>query len=256
MLPSATVTTPGLALPHPASPRSALPNQNRLEGDRGELAPQCCRLQPLPDHAALSRAWPCRSRYCLAVTALRAAGKAEALRAAVCNFNHAKPYLTMPSRTEPCLTKTTLKREQQRKPKPPVLPSAAITRPDRTIPHLTSPCHATPYPTPATLQREQQRGLAPSVLPSATGTLPNPAAPGHATPSHTKSHHASLGLTPKDAQLDQATSASMRLRVAVTGSTSASKRPCLGRQSPSPTSLPASPAISSTSRKFNTSGSY
>lgn len=77
---------------------------------------------------------------------------------------------------------------------------------------------------------------------------PRPTGPSQCLPK--------LGLTPKDAQLDQATSANMRLRVAVTGSTSASKRPCLGRQSPSPTSLPASPAISSTSRKFNTSGSY
>jgi len=143
----------------------------------------------------------------------RAAERACALSAAVCSFNHAKPCLTMPSRTELCLTITTLQREQQRKPRPPVLPSATVTAPCLAAPHLALPCLTGPCRT-------------------------------------------LLGLTPKAAQLDQATSASMRLRVAVTGSTSASKRPCLGRQSPSPTSLPASLAISSTSRKFNTSGSY
>jgi len=128
---------------------------------------------------------------------------------------------------------------------------AAVCNYYLTPPGTAMPDQTRPRRTKTTLQREQQRGLAPSVLPSAARTAPDRALPSLTLPRLTL-----LGLTPKDAQLDQATSASMRLRVAVTGSTSASKRPCLGRQSPSPTSLPASPAISSTSRKFNTSGSY
>ena len=200
----------------------------------------------------------------------------------------ASPSLAGPRHAMPHLASTTLQREQQGTPKCSVLPSAAIARPVRTapghaIPRRDSPHqnhspkraagnllrgsvlpsatvtrpdraladHARPCLALATLQREQQRGLAPSVLLSAAIAGPYPT-----TPRPTETCRAKLGLTPKDAQLDQATSASMRLRVAVTGSTSASKRPCLGRQSPSPTSLPASPAISSTSRKFNTSGSY
>ena len=80
--------------------------------------------------------------------------------------------------------------------------------------------------------------------------LPCPATPCHAPP-----RPASLGLTPKDAQYNQATAASIRLRLSA-GITSASNRPCLGLQSPSPTSLPASAAISATSPMFSTSGSY
>ena len=116
-----------------------MPHQNRLEGDRGEQAPQCCRLQLLPNHAALSRAWPCRSRYCLTVTALRAAGKANALRAAVCN-----DYPGRPCPAPPRLTTTTLQREQQRKPRPPVLPSATVAAPCLAAPHLARPSLAEP----------------------------------------------------------------------------------------------------------------
>lgn len=81
------------------------------------------------------------------------------------------------------------------------------------------------------------------------------AQPSHAPPCLATPCPASLGLTPKDAQYNQATAASIRLRLSA-GITSASNRPCLGLQSPSPTSLPASAAISATSPMFSTSGSY
>ena len=121
-----------------------------------------------------------------------------------------------------------------------------LARPDQATPYLSRNC-----PASSTLLREQQRGLAPSVLPSAAIAQPSPASPRLATP-----RQAILGLTPKDAHQDQATSASLRLRLSVTGITSVSNRPCLGLQSPKPTSLPASLAISATSPRFITSGSY
>jgi hypothetical protein len=189
-----------------------------------------------------------------ALTALKESSR-EPRKAPCCRLQQL-PDLTMLSLARPCLaipfhTTTTLQREQQRGPKPSVLPSATLT-----LPSPAAPRPALPYQTRTTLPREQQRGLTPSVLLSAVIALPHLASPMLAPPDPTPPDRALLGLTPKAAQLDQATSASMRLRVAVTGRTSASKRPCLGRQSPSPTSLPASLAISSTSRKFNTSGSY
>jgi hypothetical protein len=150
----------------------------------------------------------------------------------------------------PRRTITTLQREQQRASKGSVLPSATVAKPHPARPNLASPYRASPELLPKESSREPLARLRAAVCNF-----------NHATPCLAFTRPALpcltlLGLTPKAAQLDQATSASMRLRVAVTGSTSASKRPCLGRQSPSPTSLPASLAISSTSRKFNTSGSY
>ena len=190
-----------------------------------------------------------------------------------------------------------LYREQQREPKPPVLPSVTIAGPEPASPNLVMPeltlsCRATstlkegsresmsppccrlqpsPYSTPpvlttprpaapcrtaSALQREQQRGANSPVLPSAVIAVPRRASPMLAPPDPAPPDPVLLGLTPKDAQHDQATSASIRFRVSVTGTTSASKRPCLGLQSPKPTSLPASLAISATSPRFSTSGSY
>lgn len=148
----------------------------------------------------------------------RAAERAKALGAAVCNYCHAEPLLAPPCRAWP----------------------------SRAEPRRAS---STPL-------REQQGRLAPSVLPSATVTRPKLTTTSHNHPCPAEPCHCKLGLTPKDAQHDQATAVSIRSKTSVTGITSASNLPCFGLQSPRPTSLPASLAISSTSRKFNTSGSY
>ena len=146
---------------------------------------------------------------------------------------------------------TTPLREQQRSPKAPVLPSAAITSPHPTSPVRSLPIQAVP----SLLSKESSReGLRPPCC--RLQLWPDLARPDLAAPRPNELRRALLGLTPKDAQLGQATSASIRLRVSVTGITSVSKRPCLGLQSPRPTSLPASLAISATSPRFSTSGSY
>jgi hypothetical protein len=136
------------------------------------------------------------------------------------------PHFDLPSRTPPDITQSALRREQQREPKFPVLPSATVAlpcaaSPRHAPPHLTGPhqnyplkraaeeaeascaavcnCHfagpglANPCPTPlslaaSTLQREQQGEPKPSVLPSATVTLPEPAMPRHAPPQQTPPH--------------------------------------------------------------------
>ena len=86
----------------------------------------------------------------------------------------------------------------------------------------------------------------PSALPSAAHALPNLTQPGLASPFHAQTRltgpYQAGAYTVAGCPVHQATSAL--------------KRPCLGRQSPMPTSLPASMAISSTSRMFSTSGSY
>ena len=129
------------------------------------------------------------------------------------------------------------------------------TSPDHTVARLNLPYLAQPNLAKTTLNREQQ-GASCEAPCCRLQLLHDQAIPVPNVPFLAVAWRAVLGLTPKDAQHDQATSASIRLRVSVTGITSASKRPCLGLQSPSPTSLPASVAISSTSRRFNTSGSY
>ena len=223
-----------------------MPNTTPLKRAAGRtvaLRAAVCSNRPHPSVACLSK--PCR-----VYSPKRAAGNTEMLRAAVCNCCPTTPRLAKPDPSVRDQALPVLQREQQRKPKLPVLPSAAINLswPGIAAHRLTKSRHTT-----TTLQREQQGRHEPSVLLSAAIAAPCLASPRIATavPCHSK-----LGLTPKDAQPDQATSASMRLRLSVTGTTSVSKRPCLGLQSPSPTSLPASLAISSTSRRFNTSGSY
>jgi len=165
------------------------------------------------------------------------------------------PSLSLPEQTLPSPTLSTLQREQQETPKCSLLPSATVAtlRP-------APPSPASPYPAPSTLRREQQGRLTPSLLPSAAITQPChalPSEPRRALSDRTASRPVKLGLIPKDAQHDQATvSASIRFRLSVTGITSVLNRPCLGLQSPNPTSLPASLAISATSPRFSTSGSY
>ena len=158
-----------------------MPHQNRLEGDRGEQAPQCCRLQLLPNHAALSRAWPCRSRYCLTVTALRAAGKANALRAAVCN-----DYPGRPCPAPPRLTTTTLQREQQGTPKCSVLPSAAIARPVRTAPGHAIPRRDSPHQNHSPKRAAEEAEASCAAVCNCRRTLPRRTAPGTTEPGRTR----------------------------------------------------------------------
>ena len=132
----------------------------------------------------------------------------------------------------------TCSRENSREGEPSVLPSAALA-----IAGHNSHLHAHPYPsqaqrTASEFQRTQQRGPKPSVLRLSAVTSPCPSKPHrasteHAGPNCATSHHIWT----------------------YTSRMPAVNRPCLGRQSPRPTSLPASVAISSMSRRFNTSGS-
>lgn len=127
---------------------------------------------------------------------------------------------------------------------------------NKAIPQHTQPQHTQPRSTQPRLPsiESSREGLRPPCC--RLQLLPDRIWPHHTTANLAMPQHAELGLTLKDAQHDHATSASMRFRASVTGTTSASNLPCFGRQSPRPTSLPASLAISSTSRKFRTSGSY
>lgn len=161
----------------------------------------------------------------------------------------------MPQLALPCRIKSALRREQQKGRMPLVLPSATVTGPCPALPYHTQSRRSGPDQDHS-LKRAAENLLRGSVLPSAAITLPRPTRTNRTPAGRAESRLILLGLTPKDAQHDQATSASRRFRASVTGTTSASNLPCFGRQSPRPTSLPASLAISSTSRKFRTSGSY
>jgi len=175
----------------------------------------------MPSHAAPRRTVHLPS---LVYSPKRAAGKARALLAAVCSYSPKLPYLSWP---------------------------------DHTAPSRNAPQSAKPKLTTTTLQ-ESSRELLAKLRAAVCSVYPAQAyhAPPHPAWPHRCLPRRKLGLTPKDAQHDQATSASIRFRLSVTGITSVLNRPCLGLQSPRPTSLPASLAISATSPRFSTSGSY
>ena len=227
MLPSATVAVPRHAIPSLATPHRTLPCQ------RGpHLLSKESSREPLAK-----------------------------LRAAVCNCYLTRTCRTFPGRTTPHQAGTR-----------PSLPSRNLPRllstessreglrppccrlqlePLPAPPHFATPCHAAHYRI-YPLKRAAERT---EVLSAAVCNC-NLARTRNASPRPAGTDSATLGLTPKDAQHDQATSASIRFRLSVTGITSVLNRPCLGLQSPNPTSLPASLAISATSPRFSTSGSY
>ena len=147
----------------------------------------------------------------------------------------------------------------------PELPSKESSRGSRgllccrlqLLPQQTGPCRAEPVPTETRLVCSPKRAAGKACALLAAVCSYCLARTRIASPHPAGTDPATLGLTPKDAQHDQAAvSASIRLRLSVTGITSVLNRPCLGLQSPKPTSLPASPAISATSPRFSTSGSY
>ncbi len=131
-------------MPHLARPCRTPPKLLSKESSREHQSAPCCRLQRLPYHAAPRHGVPRPSPLDHNHSPKRAAESLERLRAAVCSFNHAKPCLTTPSRTELCLTITTLQREQQRGLAPSVLPSAARTAPGPARPHHTPPSRTVP----------------------------------------------------------------------------------------------------------------
>ena len=63
-------------------------------------------------------ALPCLTEPCAAKTTLRAAGKAKALRAAVCNCHPTQPCLALPRRASPCFAvPQPLSKESSREPR-------------------------------------------------------------------------------------------------------------------------------------------
>ena len=116
--------------------------------------------------------------------------------------------------------------------------------PSRNLPSLALPDPAAPRlaasaPERAVGKAEALRTAVCSPCPS----VPCHARPCLAAPWRTLARRARSGLTPCGCQC------------IYSSFTTALNRPCLGRQSPNPTSLPASLAISSISRRLSTSGS-
>lgn len=102
----------------------------------GRASPPYCRLQSLPWHTRPDTIQP----------------------------NAALPVLNL---TEPATS--ALQREQQREPKPPVLPSAAVAITRRGLPSHILPCRAELRPSLSGFQRTQRRGPKPSALRSISG---------------------------------------------------------------------------------------
>lgn len=155
--------------------------------------------------------------------------------------------LTIPATTKPCRAPTNLSMLYQTEPNPamtalvraagrlapPCCRLQPITCRAKTLP--TTPCLTMPCQTTSGFLRTQRRGPKPSALRSSANNR----------------------TTPGLAKLCQnVPSQTVPCRVwTYTTWMPALKRPCLGRQSPNPTNLPASLAISSMSRKLSTSGS-
>ena len=123
-----------------------MPHQSHLEGGRGERTPQCCRLQQLPGPTAPNRGRPHHAAPNLNHP-LKESSR-EGQNPPCCRLQ-LEPHPTMPGPTAPrltllCRAPTTLQREQQRKPKPPVLPSATVTTPGLSLPRQAIPKNAAP----------------------------------------------------------------------------------------------------------------
>ena len=134
------------ASPRPAAPHRAAPELPSKESSRGSRGLLCCRLQLLPQQTGPCRAEPVPTETCLIYSPKRAAGKACALRAAVCSYYRALPYLAPPHVAQTGLTKSTLQREQQRGLTSSVLPSATVAVTDPTGPQLAVPNSGGPNP--------------------------------------------------------------------------------------------------------------
>lgn len=167
--------------------------------------------------------------------------------------NRTKPQLALPRRTSPRPATTAHESGGEGPEDPPrhrqwPMPCPGV--PSQAEPHGVMPCHTTASPAATGFFRTQRRGPKPSALRSSALALPCRAISRRALLYHCRPDHAPphLGLTPNGCPAHQPTSAKRLLRLSTTGTTSASKRPCFGRQSPMPTSLPASTAISSMSR--------
>ena len=132
----------------------------------------------------------------------------------------------------------TCSRENSREGEPSVLPSAVLESPGRGEACHVTPIHANPHPTTPDPIYSPKRAAVGAEAPSAAVCSPCPAGPRSAVPSR---------VMPSLATPHHIWTYTVRMP--------AVNRPCLGRQSPRPTSLPASVAISSMSRRLSTSGS-
>ena len=143
---SATITAPRLAKPCRTWPCRSRPHLLSEESSREPFQAQCCCLQLLPFLAAPHLGTPCPASSTLSK---RAAERACALRAAVCNCYLARPGLAYPCPTPLSFAASTLRREQQGEPKLSVLPSATVAVTDPTGPQLAMPNSGGPSPTGA-----------------------------------------------------------------------------------------------------------
>jgi hypothetical protein len=163
-------------------------------------------------------------------TLLRGQQGGRSLRAVVCSPCRAGPDRAWPCLAVPRQTAPGLAAPHRALPQLP---------PERAAEEAEAPCaavaaHAVPHRTLPYLAHARQTRTDPTVL---CRTSPSLAPPDLAGPNLVWSY------TVTGCQHHQV------------ATTSALNRPCLGRQSPMPTSLPASSAISAMSRWFSTSGS-
>lgn len=158
--------------------------------------------------------------------------------------SHGLPYRASPERAAPKPSMRMAGRAEALR--------ATVCGPSLAAPRRAAPCHAVPCPArpwhdcPRKGSRESQGPPCCRLQPLPNHAMPDPASPGPTPPNP---------ALPRRAGTYTASGCPGHQAAASKATISASNLPCLGRQSPTPTSLPASEANCVTSRRSKTSGS-